>query len=156
MNAPPHVVFDNLTRLKEDGGAFVLTENGDGKSPWPVMSDGVRIFAFGVNDDIFSFDPNSPYKFTYRIITSKLPILFGVCATLEVARGPTEDSSVFIDYGIVDSLIPNCILSAFFRKVIWGPILKRAEKEFKNGTWEKKYRGPLPPPLCSRQVPTSA
>jgi len=149
--APPHVVFDNLTRLKDDGGEFVLLERGDDKSPWPVMSNGVRIFAFDTNDDIFSFDPNTPYKMTYRIVSSKVPFLFGVCATLEVVRGPTENTSVFMDTGIVHSLIPQCLLSAFFRKMVWGPILKRAEKEFASGTWKEKYKGPATPPPCDRQ-----
>ena len=114
-------MWDNITRLKEKAVKFELTEPGTGTSPWPILRDGVRIFAFDINDDVFSYDPANPFKCTHRIITSKAPIIHGACATLEIIKGEDENTSYVCDYGTMDTIILNFMLSWFFRKLIWGP-----------------------------------
>ena len=59
-NAPKHVLWDVLTRSVEDGGGMQLLAEGRTGSPWPLAKDGVRIFAFDVNDEIVTIDPGRP------------------------------------------------------------------------------------------------
>lgn len=145
-------MWDNITRLKEKGGKFELTEPRTGTSPWPVLRDGVRIFAFDINDDVFLFDPANPYKCTYRIITSKAPIIHGACAILEIIKCEYESMGYFWDYGTMDTMLPNFVLNWLFRKLILGPLLKRKDREFLDGSWEHKYTGLIPPPACTTSI----
>lgn len=113
-----------------------LQSVGDGNSPWPVMSNGVHLFAFDVNDEIMSWDKSNPYAFTYRVIKTKVPIFRGVTGAIEIFDGPTPSESVFTFVGCFDNVVPAGITKIILRYFVMGPACKRAATEYAQGLWD--------------------
>ena len=123
-------------------------EPADGaKSPWPMVKDGVHVFAFDVNDEVLSFDPANPYSFTYRVISTKAPPFRGVTGAIEVREGAKPNTSVLSFVGHFDNKAPAFLIRFILKRVVLGRRCKAAAREYKReGEYPAKYTGPRPPP----------
>ena len=71
----------------------------------------VRIFAFDVNDEIVTIDPGRPYIWTWRVITTKVPLFRGVTGSLIIVDGPGgKDTCTIKCVGCFDNRVPACMI----------------------------------------------
>jgi hypothetical protein len=174
-NAPKHILWDVLTRSVEDGGGMKVLAEGRAGSVWPIAKDGARVFAFDVNDEIVTIDPKHPCKprhsaatsrrparprlsarnwrgsdvWTWRVITTKVPLFRGVTGSLVIVDGPGGKNTCTIKcVGCFDNRVPACIIQFVLKFLVLGkPLVTKAQAEFAaEGEYPAKYKGPKPPP----------
>jgi hypothetical protein len=151
--APKHILWDVMTRLQEDGGPARVVEEGQGASPWPKVKDGVFMAMDTGNDEIWSFDPAMPYKYTYRVMRTGAPLFDGCTVTIWITDGEERDTcelNVSGAFSLKCCCIPcfphSCLLSTLAKSAVFGPFCQKAFEEFDDGSWKEKYKGPTPPP----------
>ena len=150
VNTPKHIVWSNFCKKTEDGGKLEIKEeapDGNYVSVWgKPFVNGVRVIAFGANDEIACFDKDKPYNWTYYVISTKIPAFTGVTGVLEVVDGDEPDTSRIEFAGRFDNVFPVFMIAFITRHVVIGrPLAQLAEKEWST-TKDEKYSGPTPPP----------
>ena len=110
------------------------------------FASGVHALGFGINDEILVFEPETPYKFTYYVIKTKIPAFDGLTAAIEIVDGEEKDTSRMEFAGKFSNVFPCFMIALVTRHLVIGrPIAVKAEKDWVENKGEN-YTGPTPIP----------
>ena len=143
-NAPAEVAFSCFIRDHADGGKFMTIKKGvEGTSLFPGMLDGAVVAFENLNYKLVSASKDHPMNFTYRVFKTEVPAFNGLTAVISFIPEPNDaEKCSMVFNGKFDNNAPCAVLSFVTCNIVLGPIVKVAEKEWKDKSYAKHYEGP--------------